>query len=289
MAGTNFNRLTTNTETSEASEESTIEQSKVSSSSKDKEENKENAFDEESLKNNYKTSTPDKPSNVDKNQEEVCVPDSSNAENEEEQNISDDCHEEQHSSGSVDEELLEDDESMENKNTEEEGERIDQNKTVSPSPQKSSSPSLKNSLVGELMNKFGFSDILEYQEAYRKAVQESKDANKDIVDRDNNNDQSSKGHNGLKLRSDITLDPEQNFTKAEIFKNLETLKRLRPELNGSGTDRETLFAGNFYIFQHENLLYKIQFHLMAPLVLVCEGDSIITRVYLYLLVSHSVN
>merc|ERR1719180_688763 len=29
-----------------------------------------------------------------------------------------------------------------------------------------------NSLIGELMNKFGFNDIQEYQEAYRKAQQE---------------------------------------------------------------------------------------------------------------------
>merc|ERR1719225_1077811 len=39
--------------------------------------------------------------------------------------------------------------------------------TLSPTP---------NSLIGELMSKFGFNDIQEYQEAYRKALQENGDS-----------------------------------------------------------------------------------------------------------------
>ena len=114
-----------------------------------------------------------------------------------------------------------------------------------------------NSLVGELMNKFGFSDILEYQEAYRKAVQESRGSSKDMEldGSDNNNDEEKiseqhKEQNGLKLRNDITIDSQPNFnklSKSEIFQNFQTLKRLRPDYNGRVPERETLFAGN-YVF-----------------------------------------
>ena len=175
--------------------------------------------------------------------DEDCVPDSSNA-NEEESH-----EEEQHSSGSVDEELLEEDEVMETKPSEEE-EGTTEEKPVS-TPAEASPP---NSLVGELMNKFGFSDILEYQEAYRKAVQESRGSLKDMeVAGENNNDeekmsdQQHKEQNGLKLRNDITIDSQPNFnklSKSEIFQNFQTLKRLRPDYNGRVPERETLFAGN---------------------------------------------
>ena len=184
--------------------------------------------------------------------EEDCVPDSSNATEEEAQ------QEEQHSSGSVDEELLEEEEPKPGE--EEEGGREEKPVGLSSSstPAEVSPP---HSLVGELMNKFGFSDILEYQEAYRKAVQESRGSSTDItdmeIDGDNNNEEDKvcdgpKEQNGLKLRSDITIDPDQNFNKlsrSEIFQNFETLKRLRPDYNGRLPERETLFAGGVIMYK----------------------------------------
>ena len=179
---------------------------------------------------------------IEEQKDEDCVPDSSNANEEESQ------EEEQHSSGSVDEELLEEDDGMETKPGEEE-EGTTEEKPLS-APAEVSPP---NSLVGELMNKFGFSDILEYQEAYRKAVQESRGSLKDMeMSGENNNDEEKvsdqhKEPNGLKLRNDITIDSQPNFnklSKSEIFQNFQTLKRLRPDYNGRVPERETLFAGN---------------------------------------------
>ena len=184
--------------------------------------------------------------------DEDCVPDSSNAHEEESH------EEEQHSSGSVDEELLEEDEVMETKPGEEEEATTTEEKPVSAPAEVSTS----NSLVGELMNKFGFSDILEYQEAYRKAVQESRGSLKDMeIDGDNNNEEEKisdqhKEQNGLKLRNDITIDSQPNFnklSKSEIFQNFQTLKRLRPDYNGRVPERETLFAGNY----DKNIKWKL--------------------------------
>merc|ERR1719242_1361272 len=85
------------------------------------------------------------------------------------------------SSGSVDEEL--EDESM--------GEAADDEDDIAEaedlslkSPTKSEATNssssnqspASNSLIGELMSKFGFNDIQEYQEAYRKALQENGDS-----------------------------------------------------------------------------------------------------------------
>ena len=186
-----------------------------------------------------------KPASQNGHQEEVCVPDSSNNEPEEEP-ASDDCPEEQHSSGSVDEELMEEDDTMDTGDTKTAEEEIPES-SESSKTEKVASPSNPQSLVGELMNKFGFNDILEYQEAYRKAVQESREAT-DVMADNNNTEETKKATNGLKLRSDITIDPERNFSdlsKSEILRNFETLKRLRPELgvSGHGHERETLFAG----------------------------------------------
>ena len=222
-------------------------------SSSSKEEEKENAscaetYEEENAAAHEEAENSGKPepvSETSKQSEEVCVPDSSNNELEEEP-ASDDCPEEQHSSGSVDEELLEEDETMDTgdvKTAEEETPEPSENSTT----EKVASPSNPHSLVGELMNKFGFNDILEYQEAYRKAVQESREAT-DVMADNNNEEETKKATNGLKLRSDITIDPGRNFSdlsKSEILRNFETLKRLRPELGvgGPGHERETLFAG----------------------------------------------
>ena len=182
-------------------------------------------------------------------QEEHCVPDSSNTETEEEQ-IASDSPDEQHSSGSVDEELL-DDEIMEAK-TNEESEVASDDKSPTPSPNEPPPP---NSLVGELMSKFGFNDILEYQEAYRKAVQESRASNSGLALSENNNEQKSKtpqdthkdkDQSSLKLRNDIAISPEANFANLSnsafsLGQHFETLKRLRPDFHG-GQEHETLWC-----------------------------------------------
>ena len=223
-------------------------------SSSSKEEEKENAscaetYEEENVAAREETEENGiKPKSSEKGEpeQEVCVPDSSNNEPEEEP-ASDDCPEEQHSSGSVDEELLEEDDTMDTGETKTTGEETPEPSESEQKTEKLASPSNPHSLVGELMNKFGFNDILEYQEAYRKAVQESREAT-DLMADNNNTEETKKATNGLKLRSDITIDPERNFSdlsKSEILRNFETLKRLRPELGvgGLGHERETLFAG----------------------------------------------
>ena len=237
-------------------------------SSSSKEEDKENASCVETyeegniaaLEAEESDSGKQKPASQNGHQEEVCVPDSSNNEPEEEP-ASDDCPEEQHSSGSVDEELLEEDDTMDTGDTKTAEEEIPES-SESSKTEKVASPSNPQSLVGELMNKFGFNDILEYQEAYRKAVQESREATDEIAD-NNNEEETKKATNGLKLRSDITIDPERNFSdlsKSEILRNFETLKRLRPELgvSGHGHERETLFAGEWTKLNETILVWQFK-------------------------------
>ena len=122
-----------------------------------------------------------------------------------------------HSSGSVDEDLLDDNMECD----EDEAEDLT-TKSVStpastpastPVPQSSEKINTTGSMIGDLMSKFGFSDIQEYKEAYRKALQES-GAAQQLHDRSNNNidDNRSKTpqENGthadraLRLREDIT-------------------------------------------------------------------------------------
>lgn len=99
-----------------------------------------------------------------------------------------------HSSGSVDEDLL-DDNMDEDEEDDEEAEDLTTKSvstphstpTTTPVPSSSSERPgpLVGSMIGDLMNKFGFNDIQEYQEAYRKALQESGAAK--LSDRSNNN------------------------------------------------------------------------------------------------------
>ncbi|QQP55052.1 Putative LOC100743078 [Caligus rogercresseyi] len=107
------------------------------------------------------------------------------------------------SSGSVDEEML--DEGME---CEEDGRREDEAEDLSTrqSPLKSNNPPVvpagsTGSMIGDLMSKFGFSDIQEYQEAYRKALQES-GASK--LNNNNNSEENKSGEKQLRLREDMS-------------------------------------------------------------------------------------
>ena len=172
MAGTNLTKLAE----TETNEDSSTGQSKVSSSST--EEEKENAPTDNSIeaKTCFEIETDEGKSRNNElhqieigkeDQDEICVPDSSNAGNEDDPIVSDDGNEEQHSSGSVDEELMDEDETNDAKVTEEDASNKKEDSSSSPQHPEPSSPAQTpepHSLVGELMNKFGFSDILEYQE-----------------------------------------------------------------------------------------------------------------------------
>ena len=242
LAGTSFTKLAAPPPAQAEAEQPPT----VSSSSK--EEDKENAFEEKTFDDNKISESKDveqcaktKPPPSEAGQQaELCVPDSSVAEEEAGEEA------EQLSSGSVDEELLEEDTDQGDTKTAEpepEGGAKDQAEANTEADTKEAAGlSPQQSLVGELMNRFGFSDILEYQEAYRRAVQESGGAGAGAE-----TEPRPRPGSGLKLRSDITIDSAAaNFahlSKSELFKNFETLKRLRPELNGSGAERESLFAG----------------------------------------------
>ena len=123
--------------------------------------------------------------------------------------------------------------------TNEESEVASDDKSPTPSPNQSSPP---NSLVGELMSKFGFNDILEYQEAYRKAVQESQAAanaenNIDPQPKPSQDTSKEKDQSSLKLRNDIAISPETNFgcnisnPAFSLGQHFETLKRFLFEEN----------------------------------------------------------
>ena len=102
-----------------------------------------------------------------------------------------------HSSGSVDEDMME--EGMEDEEDEAEdlttksASTQHSTPTNTPVPSSSSEQTPKptnfntGSMIGDLMSKFGFSDIQEYQEAYRKALQESGTNTKPNDDRDRSN------------------------------------------------------------------------------------------------------
>ena len=170
-----------------------------------------------------------------------------------------------HSSGSVDEDLL-DDNMEEDEDDDEEAEDLTTKSlstshstpTTTPVPSSSSERPgpLVGSMIGDLMNKFGFNDIQEYQEAYRKALQESGAAK--LSDRSNNNNNIIEEHrsktpqeNGnrglLRLRDDIAkampgvnpLDLATNPFLSGGLSHFDAAKRLK-------LDRETgnsLFAG----------------------------------------------
>ncbi len=134
-----------------------------------------------------------------------------------------------HSSGSVDEELLEEGMDVEDEADEAEDLTTKSLSTAASTPASTPVPSSSSeraaasssvppagtttgSMIGDLMSKFGFNDIQEYQEAYRKALQESGAAK--LNDRSNNNIEDGRSktpqENGggmekaLRLRDDIT-------------------------------------------------------------------------------------
>ena len=178
-----------------------------------------------------------------------------------------------HSSGSVDEDLL--DEAMEEDEADEAEDLT--TKSVStphstpastPVPSSSSAEKLQpgvpqpsalmsGSMIGDLMSKFGFSDIQEYQEAYKKALAESGAAraannNNNILERSKTPQENGSHHGGLlRLRDDITkphapmvnsldLASANPFLAGLAGSHFDPAKRLKLEREAAGSN---LFAG----------------------------------------------
>ncbi|KAL3267389.1 hypothetical protein HHI36_011518 [Cryptolaemus montrouzieri] len=124
-----------------------------------------------------------------------------------------------------DEELEEDDEEEEEMDQEEEAEDLS---VPSQIQQKNSA-----NLVGELMDKFGLSNIAQYSEAYRQAVEESNSKLLINKDRDNNNSTTLSNH--MKLSTDFTkgllpVPPPQALPLFPPFNDSYDSRRLKMEL-----------------------------------------------------------
>jgi hypothetical protein len=139
-----------------------------------------------------------------------------------------------HSSGSVDEDMLDD--GMDCEDEEDEAEDLTTKSastphstpTSTPVPSSSSEQIPKStslttgSMIGDLMSKFGFSDIQEYQEAYRKALQESGTSTKVSDDRDRSN------NNIEDMRSKT---PQVNGEKSLQLRLREDIAKAMPAVN----------------------------------------------------------
>ena len=156
-----------------------------------------------------------------------CMPDSSSSSPDKE-----DVSEDNKSSGSVDENMMEEEEEVED-------DLVDRDDKAS-----SSDDSVETqSIVSQLITKFGFNDIQEYQEAFRKAVQESGSATTDKSREDLSKTELSPDSNRdtkpLRLRDDITM----------MSSEVNSLDLAQPLLNSSqnfdslNKSKELLFAG----------------------------------------------
>jgi len=139
-----------------------------------------------------------------------------------------------HSSGSVDEDLLDDNLEEDEEDDDEEAEDLTTKSmsttpTTTPVPSSSGGGPLVGSMIGDLMNKFGFSDIQEYQEAYRKALAESGAAK--LSDRSNNNNNNINNINN----NNIINNNSNNYRKGSksnisINEALEDLFRAQQQI-----------------------------------------------------------
>ena len=213
------------------------------------------------------TSSPTSEDNKEnKRQRFDCTPDSSEGGARGNGNGTASSDNDKHSSGSVDEELLEDGMEVEEEEEDNEAEDLTTKSVSTPASTPASTPvptssssekvtsaltgSTTGSMIGDLMSKFGFNDIQEYQEAYRKAVQEAGAAK--LNDRSNNNleemrsktPQENGENKGFRLREDITkntaaasLDLATTTTNPYLARFYDPAKRLKLERENS------LFAG----------------------------------------------
>lgn len=141
----------------------------------------------------------------------------------------------------LDGEDSEDEDELEEEEEEEEGEIEEEEAEDLSVPSQGSQPKLppvtSASLVGELMDKFGLSNIAQYNEAYKQALQESGSALKMQLtgkDRDNNNTNLI-GNPMFRLRDDFTKgllpQPPQPLPLFAPFENAyEASKRLKLDL-----------------------------------------------------------
>ena len=170
------------------------------------------------------------PEKTTEDNEEMCAPDSSGAQ----EKGSEEETEENKSSGSVDENMMEEESELDE-------DPVERDEKVS-----NSDDSLETqSIVSQLIKKFGFNDIKEYQEAFRKAVQESgggtmpEEKSEDKRSQTPEDEISSINSKPLRLREDMTMMSSQ----------VNSLDLGEPVLNSSSNfnsvnkSKELLFAG----------------------------------------------
>ncbi|CAB3221247.1 unnamed protein product [Arctia plantaginis] len=131
------------------------------------------------------------------------------------------------------------------------------NSSVPSAPSRKQTPALPNnpptaSVVGELMDKFGLSNIAQYSEAFKQALQESGNSLKWQLakDRDNNNGPPSDKPNGmpptaaLRLKEEFAKMPPQPHPLFNPFENpFEASKRIKLDMErGEGWWLPTLHA-----------------------------------------------
>lgn len=136
-----------------------------------------------------------------------------------------------------DEELLEEEEEEEEEIEHEEEEEAEDLSVPAQRPTSNNKTSSQSaSLVGELMDKFGLSNIAQYSEAYKQALQESGSALNIQKDRDNNNSKSLTDTPSLRIREEFTkglipAPPPQPLPLFAPFTDpFETSKRLKLDL-----------------------------------------------------------
>ena len=164
--------------------------------------------------------------------EQKCVPDSSSSQEKGEEEGPEDIK----SSGSVDENMMEEDDEIED----EAGDRDEKTSSSDESME-------TQSIVSQLIKKFGFNDIQEYQEAFRKAVQESggKNQSEELSKSDDKRSLTPQGEthfqdtNPLRLREDITM-MSSKVNSLDLAQPLLSSSHNFDSLNKS---KELLFAG----------------------------------------------
>ncbi|XP_026730452.1 B-cell lymphoma/leukemia 11A isoform X2 [Trichoplusia ni] len=151
----------------------------------------------------------------------------------------------------------EEDENDEGDDVEEAEDLTVSNSSAPSAPTRKQTPVLPNnpptaSVVGELMDKFGLSNIAQYSEAFKQALQESGNSLKWQLakDRDNNNGPPSDKPNGmpptaaLRLKEEFAKMPPQPHPLFNPFENpFETSKRIKLDMDrGEGWWLPTLHA-----------------------------------------------
>ncbi len=168
---------------------------------------------------------------VDGNEDsEMCAPDSSSSQ---EKGLEEETDENK-SSGSVDENMMEEESELEEDLVERDEKVLTRDDSLE-----------TQSIVSQLIKKFGFNDIKEYQEAFRKAVQESggvtttEDKPEDKRSQTPEDEISGRSSKPLRLREDMTLMSSQ----VNSLDLAQPLLNSSPNFSSVNKSKELLFAG----------------------------------------------